>query len=54
MKAIISLVLALHGIFSLAGIIYAQSQSTDRAKAHRGREEGRQGNGLRLFQRFGR
>ena len=32
MKAIISLVLALHGIFSLIGITYAQSQSTDRAK----------------------
>ena len=32
MKAIISLVLALHGIFSLIGITYAQSQSTDRTK----------------------
>ena len=32
MKAIISLVLALHGIFSLTGIILAQSQSTDRVK----------------------
>ena len=32
MKAIISLTLALHGIFCLTGIIYAQSQSTDRTK----------------------
>ena len=32
MKAIISLALVLHGIFCLAGIIYAQSQSTDRPK----------------------
>ncbi len=32
MKAIISLVLALHGIFCLTGPIHAQSQSTDRAK----------------------
>ncbi len=32
MKKIISLTLVLHGIFCLAGIIYAQSQSTDRPK----------------------
>jgi iron(III) transport system substrate-binding protein len=32
MKKIISLTLALHGIFCLAGIIHAQSQSTDRPK----------------------